>query len=446
MGVSLEPRPDAGQPTGARPRTSLRLGQLIQISVFWFATNAMWGGWEIFQQKRAIQLLGSEQEAGLGLAVMELLAMPVGALAMPIMGSISDYTTTRWGRRKPYILVGSTMSLLALVSLAFVPTFGMMIALFLLFQLATHVARGPFAGLVPDIVPEKQVGIASGLMGLMITMGLIGGNLIMMTGYLLGEDFTLPTIGMGVLIFTAGVATVLWLPAGPAGLPREGRSWGRIAMETFGTDLLRQRDYLFLLGSRFFTLMAMSFFMNLNILYIRGTFGVSKLEEGAWILAGLGLAGLGTAIGTIPGAKLSDRIGRKPVIYGSIVIGSVAMAVIGLAPSLPIMLAGVLLVGVAGGAFLAVDWALMTEIIPKAASGRYMGTSNIVEATNGPLSTAVGGSIIWGVGALMSVAIAGRIAMLAALVMFGLGALLLRQVHEPRGAAAVRAPAAVAGS
>jgi MFS family permease len=434
--------------SGTRPTTLLRLGQLVQISVFWFATNAMWGGWEIFQQKRSIQLLGSEQDAALGLAVMELLAMPVGALAMPIMGSISDYTTTRWGRRKPYILIGSTMALFTLVGLAFVPTFAMMVGLFLVFQLATHVARGPFAGLVPDIVPEKQVGIASGLMGLMIVFGLIGGNLLMSTGYLLGEDFTLPTIGMGVMIFTAGIATVLWVPTGPSGLPREGRSWGRIAMSTFGTDLLRQRNYLFLLGSRFFTLMAMSFFMNLNIVYIRATFGVSDLEEGAWVLAGLGLAALGTAIGTIPGAKISDRVGRKPVIYGSIVAGSIGMAVIGLAPSLPVMLGGVLLVGVAGGAFLAVDWALMVEIIPKASSGRYMGMSSVVEATNGPLSTAVGGMIIWGVGGLLSVAVGGRIAMLAALVMFAMGAMLLHQVHEPRRVATAPAqpePVVVAG-
>jgi MFS family permease len=158
------------------------------------------------------------------------------------------------------------------------------------------------------------------------------------------------------------------------------------------------------------------------------------------VLAGLGLAALGTAAGTIPGAKLSDRVGRKPVIYGSIAAGSIGMAVIGLAPSLPVMLGGVLIVGVAGGAFLAVDWALMVEIIPKAASGRYMGMSSIVEATNGPLSTAVGGLLIWGVGGLVSVAIGGRVAMLAALVMFALGALLLRQVHEPRRPA-VAAPA-----
>jgi MFS family permease len=324
------------------------------------------------------------------------------------------------------------MALVTLVALAFVPTFATMVALFLLFQLSTHVARGPFAGLVPDLVPEKQVGIASGLMGLMIVLGLIGGNLLMSTGYLLDEDFTLPTIGMGVLIFTAGVATVVWLPTGPAGMPREGRSWGRIALETFGTDLLRQRDYLFLLGSRFFMLMAMSFFMNLNILYIRGTFGVSKLEEGGWVLAGLGLAAVGTAIGTIPGAKLSDRVGRKPVIYGSAAVGSVGLLTIGLAPTLPIMLGGVALLGVAGGAFLAVDWALMTDIIPKAASGRYMGMSSIVEATNGPLSTAVGGVLIWWIGGLVSVAVGGRVAMLTGLLMFAAGTLLLRQVHEPR--------------
>ena len=59
------------------------------------------------------------------------------------------------------------------------------------------------------------------------------------------------------------------------------------------------------------------------------------------------------------------------------------MTIIGLAPSVELAIVGIGFVGLAGGAFLAVDWALMTDIIPKASAGRYMGLSNVVEATNG---------------------------------------------------------------
>lgn len=422
---------DADRPsTGERPTDALPAVQLVQISVYWFALNAIWGGFEVFQQKRVVQLVGDE--APLALGAMEILAMPIAVLTMPVMGSISDYTRSRWGRRRPFILFGSLTACVALVGLGLAPSFPALVAFFVLLQLTSNVARGPFAGLVPDLVPERQVGIASGLMGLMITLGLVGGYLLMSTGFLLEEDFTLPMIALGVLVGAAGVGTFLWLPAGPPPKPREGRTWPAVALETFGTDILRERSYLFLLGSRFFILMATGFFMNLNILYLQNTHGITGQEQGRWILVALAIAVVATALGTIPGARLSDRLGRKPVIYASTAIGAAGMAIIGLAPGVEVVMGGVALVGFASGAFLSVDWALMTEIIPKASAGRYMGMSNIVEATNGPVATSVGGVLMYVVGLSFGIAVGSRVAMLAGVAMFAVGAALLRPVQEPR--------------
>ena len=43
-----------------------------------------------------------------------------------------------------------------------------------------------------------------------------------------------------------------------------------------------------------------------------------------------------TVIATMPAARLSDRIGRKPVIYASCVIGAAGMAILAIAPALPV--------------------------------------------------------------------------------------------------------------
>jgi MFS family permease len=87
---------------------------------------------------------------------------------------------------------------------------------------------------------------------------------------------------------------------------------------------------------------------------------------------------------------------------------------------------GILLVAVGAGAFLAVDWALMTDIIPKAASGRYMGMSNVATASSGALALVVGGTI------LDTVAAGPRAAMAVGIGFYLLAALLLRPVDERR--------------
>ena len=55
------------------------------------------------------------------------------------------------------------------------------------------------------------------------------------------------------------------------------------------------------------------------------------------------------------------------------------------------------------GSFLAVDWALITEIIPKASSGRYMGISNVATASSGVLALILSGFLVINtISALMS--------------------------------------------
>lgn len=422
---------EATSAAGSRPTARLPFAQLVQISIYWFAINAIWGGWEIFQQKRVPQLVDPAQ-AGRALGVMELLAMIVAVLVQPTAGSLSDYTMTRWGRRKPYIAVGSLLVLICFVGIAAAQSFVVLVAFFMLLQFSSNLAQGPFQGYLPDLVPEEQVGQASGLYGLAVTFGLVGGYLIIASGYLLGENFTIPLVAIGLIVFATGLATVLLVREGPTVKPREGRSWTTIALETWGTDILRERSYVWLIASRFFILMAGGFFMNLNVLYLQRSLGLTGMEQGRWVFISLGASVLATALGTVPAARISDRVGRKPVIFAACAIGATGMAVIAAAPAPLVAVAGVALVGLAFGAFLAVDWALLTDIIPKASSGRYMGMSQVANATNGPFATAVGGLVMDLVGGPSLGGAGPRAAMAVAILIFAIGAFLLAPVREPR--------------
>jgi MFS family permease len=74
----------------------------------------------------------------------------------------------------------------------------------------------------------------------------------------------------------------------------------------------------------------------------------------------------------------------------------------------------------------------MTDIIPKASSGRYMGISNVATATNGVVAGFIGGVIVDQLATSANPGMGPRLAFLVAPIWFALGALLLHPVREGR--------------
>ena len=97
-----------------------------------------------------------------------------------------------------------------------------------------------------------------------------------------------------------------------------------------------------------------------------------------------------SGLASIPGARLSDRYGRKPVIYAGMALLAVGLLGMALAPTPELALAVFLSGGIGIGLFLSVDWALMTDVIPKHTSARYMGILNAGTALASPVFLAVG--------------------------------------------------------
>jgi MFS family permease len=162
---------------------------------------------------------------------------------------------------------------------------------------------------------------------------------------------------------------------------------------------------------------------------------IPNQDQALWINVTTGTVALLTMVTTIPSARISDRIGRKPVLYAACAIGAAGMLIAAGAPSVQVFVLGAVLIGIASGTFLAVDWALMTDIIPNADSGRYMGISNIAVAAGGPLASVIGGAALFllTTGAIVA-PLGPRAAFAAAVGLFLLAALFLRRVDvTPRG-------------
>lgn len=434
--------PEFEDDAGARPTERLPIRQLLQISIYWLGINAIWGGVGIFNQERVDQL-APPGEAGSYLNLMGWLALPVVLLVQPTVGAISDYTISRWGRRKPYIVIGSILDVVFLIGLATSQTFVTLMIFVILLQLSSNFAQGPFQGYVPDLVPPQQVGLASALVGAMQTVGFVTGAVLIAVSYQLG-DFTLPLIFLGIVELATAAGTFLFVREGKSAKPRRGKSWLAIGLSAWGLDILKERSFTFLLASRLMFLAGVNVFLGFNVLYLTRSLGMDDEAKGLWVaIIGI-LVGVTTALATLPSGVASNRFGRKPMIYLACVVGALGLAVAGLAPSPEVLVVGVVLLGIGAGTFLAVDWALMTDIIPKASSGRFMGISNLAVGLAGPVAALLAGPIIDAVGGTAETGEGPRAAFLAGIVLFVLGAVFLRPVdprpREERLAAEAAAP------
>ena len=85
-----------------RSRRSLPLSQLVTLSVYWLGIQTIWGGLTIIVIPGRLDDLNRDL-AGTLSAVIFLIGAIAPLIVQPTVGVISDYTVTRWGRRKPYI-------------------------------------------------------------------------------------------------------------------------------------------------------------------------------------------------------------------------------------------------------------------------------------------------------------------------------------------------------
>jgi len=412
-------------------RATLPLRVLVTLSVYWLGILTLQYGLGVVILPSMVEDEVGRESAGTGLAVINLVAVIASIFVQPTVGVISDYTITRWGRRKPYIFIGGLLDILFLYGIATSNTFVALVAFYFLIQVSSNFAQGPFQGYVPDLVPARQVGTASGLMGLMIVLGSIVGVGIATTGLQEGGSLFVATIALGAVEIVAMLIVVTRVQEGTTG-PKRTTSWPRVALSAWGGDILREKSVLWLLLVRLLFLGAAAAATSLGLYYFQRTHGLPRPEASQFVFyATVIVAGM-SGLASIPGARLSDRFGRKPVIYGGMVLTGIGLLGLALAPNPVLAIALFVPAGIGIGAFLSVDWALMTDVIPKHTSARYMGILNAGTAMATPVYLVVGGLTMDAVGRMAGEAAGPVAAMYVAIGFLGLSALALRQVDARR--------------
>ncbi len=425
--LAAAPAMKAGRPTALLP-----LGQLARLSAYWLGLTAIDAAVGQFTANRLnFHDLVSKDDVGKALAVVGLAGAIIGIIIQPTVGTLSDYAVTRWGRRKPFIVFGSLLDVVFLFGIATSNSLLLLSTFIALLSFSTNIARGPFQGYVPDLIAAPQVGMASALVGLMQILGNVTGFLLITLGVTFGIA-PLALMAVAIVELVTMVSVVYRVAPGPQPVSRGGRSWLSIAGEAWGTDILRERSYLWLLASRLFFLMGGSILVNLAQTYLNQVHGLDEKATAGEILVFLVVIVIGNLVAAVPASRLSDRIGRKPIIYFACCVGGIGVGIAAIAPNVIVAIVGVALFGLSAGMFLAVDWALMTDIIPMAAAGRYMGLSNVATGASSPLGVAIGGLVLDAVNKAAGFGTGPRVAFLIGAAFYVVAAILLYPVDPTR--------------
>ena len=337
-----------------RPTAALPLAQLVRLSLYWLGLSSIFAGiTAILGGRLEFEHLVPAGSEGSALFQMTAFGSLIAAIVQPTVGSLSDYTTSRWGRRKPYIVVGSVLDVVFLVGIASSSTVLTIAAFMTLLQISANVAQGPFQGYVPDLVPERQVGLASALVGMFQVLGNVMGAVVAALAVATGQ-YAVATVALGVIEVLTMLSVALGVREGRAAKARAGRSWAASRARGMGADVLHERSFLWLVGSRLFVLIGSLMLLQLGVFYVVRSLGLAeKSDAGQVYLMVSGLVAVMVLLTVLPAARASDRFGRKPVIYAACGVGALALSIIAVAPSVPIVLVGAGLLGVSTGSFLA---------------------------------------------------------------------------------------------
>jgi MFS family permease len=318
----------AVQPT--RTRLNLRVTLVIALAVF--AQESVWNFYDAQVPALLREHLGSAALIGLLMGMDNV----VGVFVQPWIGSRSDRTRTRLGRRLPYLLAGAPVAAIAFIAIPWAGTLPALIAVMFVFAVTLNAYKPVAESLVPDFIAPPNRSKAYGALKTATSLTIIVSSLIS----LLVVDnhpkfaFVIPAVLMlGAVAVVAltireresdgyrqaiaedGTATAAGEPSS-----RQQRLWAVV------THLLRDRDRrrLFILAIAFFTAASWSAMRALLTPYGTDVLGLTRGQAGALTLPG----GIAFLVAAVPLAILSDRYGRLKVmklglavLAGSLLLG-----------------------------------------------------------------------------------------------------------------------------
>src|SRR5690349_2441389 len=149
----------------------------LSLSSFWFGSFFLWiPVSSILLQNRVDTLVPQHNLQNTGVGVAAGIGGFLAVTVPPIVGAWSDRLKTRFGRRRPIMVIGTLLALPGLFLMMAAANYPDLVLGYAIIQFFFNAAGAAYAGVVPDVVPAQQFGKASGFLGTMTLFGIAAGT------------------------------------------------------------------------------------------------------------------------------------------------------------------------------------------------------------------------------------------------------------------------------
>jgi MFS family permease len=438
----------------------LRWYDYITVNLFWLGLNIRNNAVGAIFMPYLVDAFVRGEVKNTALGAMRTAGLIIAMLVQPAAGLLSDRSTSRFGRRRPFIFVGVLLDLAFLAAIGLAWNYWALLIAVLLLQFSSNVSHGPLQGLIPDLVPEDERGRASGVKAIMELLPLIliaftiaklmgvgqVGWAIAATGAALLVTMLLtllfvkeeplrekPTTPLGppmlrVLGMLAGIGVgaaaglvggglvgglaglVAWPVAGPQIARAVGVGVGGLvamavavvvgvwggALTTLGRDARQHASFTWWVVNRLLFLAAITSIQGFAPYFLMYAFNMTRQAAADLTGSLMMVVGIFTLLTALPSGWLADRLGHKLLVGASGLVAAVgAFMLLGTiwVPNLSLIYIAGCILGLATGLFTTTNWALGTNLVPRAEAGRYLGISNLAGAGAGMIGAGIGGPL-----------------------------------------------------
>jgi MFS family permease len=395
--------PVAGQPSGPADPTALSGSALAEptrpVSRVWVAWLALisigvWSGFfgpiQVLLAQQAEALNPAHKEATLSLVTG--VGAAVSTVLNPLWGAFSDRTVLHVGRRLPWVFGGLLGAVVAMVVLSGAGSVLVMVLGWALAQASLNAMLAAITATVPDQVPSRSRGAVGGWLAIAQTLGVVAGS---------GIAAATGSIAVGYLS-TAAVLAVLSLPylfdsrdlaldpavPEPFVLDRFVRS--------FWISPRRHPDFAWAWVTRFLMNLGNALVILYLLYYLKDAVDLSdkEAEDGVFILTAA--YGLCTVLTAVAGGIWSDRLQRRKVfVIASGLVAASALLLLAFVTTWIGALVGAVVLGIGFGIYTAVDFAMITEVLPSADDrAKDLGVINIANALPQVLAPVVAAGVL----------------------------------------------------